>query len=74
MKTSAENPEITVAEVVDALKAGTEPAQEAALDALCLLKNSWPSIPAEFDKEQAMVAAEAIPVLQLLIRTIPPHF
>ena len=74
VETSAKNPEIVVTEVVGALKAGTEPAQEAALDALCLLKNSWPSIPAESGKEQAMVAAEAIPVLQLLIRTGPPHF
>jgi hypothetical protein len=58
----------------DALKVGTEPAQEVALDALCLLKNSWPSIPAESGKAQAMVAAEAIPILQLLIRSGPPHF
>ncbi|KAH9307905.1 hypothetical protein KI387_035816, partial [Taxus chinensis] len=65
---------LCIPHLVGALKAGTEPAQEAALDALCLLKDSWSSIPAEFGRAQAMVAAEAIPVLQLLIRSSPPHF
>lgn len=65
---------LCIPHLVGALKAGTEPAQEAALDALCLLKDSWPSIPAESGRAQAMVAAEAIPVLQLLIRSSPPHF
>eukprot|EP01018_Ginkgo_biloba_P019292 Gb_18151 [translate_table: standard] len=65
---------LCIPHLVGALKAGTEPAQEAALDALCLLKNSWPSIPAEAGKAQAMVTAEAIPILQLLIRSGPPHF
>ena len=35
METSTKNPEIAVTEVVGVLKDGTEPAQEAALDALC---------------------------------------
>jgi hypothetical protein len=59
----AEAVTLCIPHLVDALKTGTEPAQEAALDALCLLKNSWPSIPAESGKAQAMVAAEAIPIL-----------
>ncbi|XP_057858673.2 protein CELLULOSE SYNTHASE INTERACTIVE 1 isoform X1 [Cryptomeria japonica] len=65
---------LCIPHLVGALKAGTEPAQEAALDAICLLKDSWPSIPAESGRAQAMVAAEAIPILQLLIRSSPPHF
>lgn len=65
---------LCISQLVGALKAGTEPAQEAALDALCVLKNAWPSIPAESGKEQAIFAAEAIPILQLLIRSGPPHF
>lgn len=56
------------------LKAGTEPAQEAALDALCLLQQVWSSNPAEVGKSQAMASAEAIPVLQLLMRSGPERF
>lgn len=65
---------LCIPQLVGALKAGTEPAQEAALDALCLLKHSWASNPADVGKEQAMAAAEAIPILQLIIRDGPSRF
>lgn len=65
---------LCIPHLVGALKAGTEPAQEAALDALCLLKHSWASNPADVGKEQAMAAAEAIPILQLIISAGPPRF
>jgi hypothetical protein len=59
---------------VGALKAGNELAQEAALDALYLLQEAWSSSPAEVGKAQAMATAEAIPVLQLLMREGPQRF
>lgn len=65
---------LCIPHLVGALKAGTETAQEAALDALCLLKHSWASNPADVGKEQAMAAAEAIPILQLIISAGPPRF
>ncbi|KAH9307092.1 hypothetical protein KI387_011496, partial [Taxus chinensis] len=65
---------LCIPHLVGALQAGVEPAQEAALDALCLLKHSWASSPVDVGKAQAMAAAEAIPILQLLIKSGPPRF
>lgn len=65
---------LCIPHLVGALKAGTETAQEAALDALCLLKHSWASNPADVGKAQAMAAAEAIPILQLIVREGPHRF
>ncbi|KAF9608979.1 hypothetical protein IFM89_012318 [Coptis chinensis] len=63
---------LCIPHLVGALKAGTEAAQESVLDTLCLLKNSWSTMPIDIAKSQAMIAAEAIPILQLLMRTCPP--
>ncbi|TYH12293.1 hypothetical protein ES288_A06G055900v1 [Gossypium darwinii] len=57
-----------------ALKSGGEGAQEAVLDTLCLLKHSWSTMPIEIAKSQSMIAAEAIPILQMLMKTCPPSF
>lgn len=64
----------SIPQLVGALKAGNEPAQEAALEALYLLQDDWSNSPAEVGKAQAMAAAEAIPMLQLLMREGPPRF
>eukprot|EP00250_Pteridium_aquilinum_P021586 c25167_g1_i2 orf=367-6780(+) len=67
---------LCIPQLVGALKAGTEQAQEAALDALLLLRQGWPSggNANEMGKTQAMAMVEAIPVLQLLMRSGPEPF
>ncbi|XP_058089921.1 protein CELLULOSE SYNTHASE INTERACTIVE 3-like [Magnolia sinica] len=65
---------LCIPHLVGALKAGNEAAQESVLDTLCLLKQSWSTMPIDVAKAQAMTAAEAIPILQLLMRTCPPRF
>ncbi|KAJ7554976.1 hypothetical protein O6H91_05G018000 [Diphasiastrum complanatum] len=62
---------LSIQQLIGALKAGSEVAQEAALDALFLLRQAWPSNPAEVGKAQATAMAEAISVLQLLMRSGP---
>ncbi|KAK1288614.1 hypothetical protein QJS10_CPB19g00147 [Acorus calamus] len=71
---SSEAATLCIPHLVGALKAGSESAQESVLDTLCLLKQSWATVPLDIAKAQAMVAAEAIPVLQLLMKTCPPSF
>ncbi|KAJ4967042.1 hypothetical protein NE237_018891 [Protea cynaroides] len=65
---------LIIPHLVGALRAGNEAAQESVLDTLCLLKESWSTMPIDIAKAQAMVAAEAIPILQLLMKTCPPSF
>ncbi|CAI9115428.1 OLC1v1016328C1 [Oldenlandia corymbosa var. corymbosa] len=60
--------------LVAALQSDNEVGKDCALNTLCLLKQSWPSIPIDVSRSQAMVAAEAIPFLQKLIETCPPSF
>lgn len=65
---------LCIPHLVNALKSGTESVQEAVLDILCLLKQSWSAMPIDIAKSQAMIAAEAIPILQMLMKTCPPSF
>uniref|UniRef100_A0A1D1XP97 U-box domain-containing protein 13 n=1 Tax=Anthurium amnicola TaxID=1678845 RepID=A0A1D1XP97_9ARAE len=65
---------LCIPHLVGALKAGSEAAQESALDTLCLLKDSWSEMNEDIAKAQALIAAEAIPILQLLMKTCPPSF
>ncbi|XP_043719526.1 protein CELLULOSE SYNTHASE INTERACTIVE 3 [Telopea speciosissima] len=65
---------LIIPHLVGALKGGDEAAQESVLDTLCLLKQSWSTMPIDIAKAQAMIAAEAIPILQLLMKTCPPSF
>ncbi|KAK4429633.1 protein CELLULOSE SYNTHASE INTERACTIVE 3 [Sesamum alatum] len=65
---------LCIAHLVTALKSGSEVAQDSILTTLCLLKHSWSTMPLDVSKSQAMVAAEAIPVLQMLMKTCPPSF
>ncbi|XP_020245121.1 protein CELLULOSE SYNTHASE INTERACTIVE 3 [Asparagus officinalis] len=65
---------LCIPHLVGALKAGSEGAQESVLDTLCLLKESWSEMNEDIAKAQALIAAEAIPILQLLMKTCPPSF
>ncbi|KAJ0025910.1 hypothetical protein Pint_08140 [Pistacia integerrima] len=65
---------LCIPHLVGALKSGSEAAQESVLDTLCLLKHSWSTMPIDIAKSQAMIAAEAIPILQMLMKTCPPSF
>ena len=65
---------LCIPHLIGALKSGSEGAQDAVLDTLCLLKHSWSTMPIEIAKSQSMIAAEAIPILQMLMKTCPPSF
>ncbi|KAK6246241.1 hypothetical protein SCA6_009331 [Theobroma cacao] len=65
---------LCIPHLIGALKSGSEGAQESVLDTLCLLKHSWSTMPIDIAKSQSMIAAEAIPILQMLMKTCPPSF
>lgn len=65
---------LCIPHLVGALKAGSEAAQDSVLDTFCLLKESWPEMNVDIAKAQDLIAAEAIPILQLLMKTCPPSF
>ncbi|KAF5467942.1 hypothetical protein F2P56_012146 [Juglans regia] len=65
---------LCIPHLIGALKSGSEAAQESVLDTLCLLKHSWSTMPIDIAKSQAMIAAEAIPILQMLMKSCPPSF
>ncbi|KAG5575327.1 hypothetical protein H5410_055461 [Solanum commersonii] len=65
---------LCIPHLVAALKSGSEAAQDSVLTTLCVLKQSWSTMPMDVSNSQAMVAAEAIPVLQMLMKTCPPSF
>ncbi|KAK4747664.1 hypothetical protein SAY87_014250 [Trapa incisa] len=65
---------LCIPHLVNALKSGSEAAQESVLDTLCLLKQSWSTMAIDIAKSQSMIAAEAIPILQMLMKTCPPIF
>ncbi|KAE9605839.1 hypothetical protein Lal_00025039 [Lupinus albus] len=65
---------LCIPHLVGALKSGGEVAQDSVLDTFFLLRQSWSTMPIDIAKSQAMVAAEAIPILQMLMKTCPPSF
>lgn len=65
---------LSIPHLVTSLKTGTEATQEAALDALFLLRQAWSACPAEVSRAQSIAAADAIPLLQYLIQSGPPRF
>ncbi|KAL6547377.1 hypothetical protein OROMI_023098 [Orobanche minor] len=65
---------LCIPHLVSALKSCSIAAQDLILTTLCLLKHSWSTMPLDVSKSQAMVAAEAIPILQMLMKTLPPSF
>lgn len=71
---SSEAATLCIPHLVATLKSGSEEAQDSVLDTLSLLKHSWTTSPIEISKSQAMIASEAIPILQMLMKTCPPSF
>ncbi|KAL9340458.1 hypothetical protein Peur_066677 [Populus x canadensis] len=65
---------LSIPHLVTSLKTGSEATQEAALDALFLLRQAWSACPAEVSRAQSIAAADAIPLLQYLIQSGPPRF
>nr|KYP45675.1 U-box domain-containing protein 4 [Cajanus cajan] len=65
---------LCIPHLVGALKSGGEAAQDSVLDTFSLLRQSWSAMPIDIAKSQAMIAAEAIPILQMLMKTCPPSF
>ncbi|XP_021896477.1 protein CELLULOSE SYNTHASE INTERACTIVE 3 isoform X2 [Carica papaya] len=65
---------LCIPHLIGALKSGSESAQESVLDTLYLLRHSWSHMPMDIAKSQAMIVAEAIPILQMLMKTCPPSF
>ncbi|KAJ6353632.1 hypothetical protein OIU76_002621 [Salix suchowensis] len=65
---------LSIPHLVTSLKSGSEATQEAALDALFLLRQAWSACPAEVSRAQSIAAADAIPLLQFLIQSGPPRF
>ncbi|KAL3686272.1 hypothetical protein R1sor_008846 [Riccia sorocarpa] len=59
----------SIAQLVGALKTSSEGTQEAALDCLFLLRQAWSTCPADVGKTQAAAAAQAIPVLQYMLKS-----
>nr|XP_043632454.1 protein CELLULOSE SYNTHASE INTERACTIVE 1-like [Erigeron canadensis] len=64
----------SIPHLVTSLKTGPEPTQEAALDALFLLRQAWSACPPEVSSAQSTAAADAIQFLQHLIQSGPPRF
>ncbi|CAA6665079.1 unnamed protein product [Spirodela intermedia] len=62
---------LSIPHLVTSLKTGSEATQEAALEALNLLRQAWSACPPEVSKTQAVAASEAIPLLQYLIQSGP---
>ncbi|KAL3829917.1 hypothetical protein ACJIZ3_018719 [Penstemon smallii] len=65
---------LSIPHLVTSLKTGSEATQEAALDALFLLRQAWSACPAEVSRAQSIAAADSIPLLQYLIQSGPPRF
>ncbi|KAI6699656.1 hypothetical protein NL676_013980 [Syzygium grande] len=64
----------SIPHLVTSLKTGSEATQEAALDALFLLRQAWSACPAKASRAQLVAAADAIPLLQYLNQSGPPRF
>ncbi|PWA49897.1 U-box domain-containing protein 13 [Artemisia annua] len=65
---------LCIPHLLTALKSGNEAAQDSVLNTLCLLKRSWAVMPIDASQSQLEIAAEAIPILQVLMKTCPPGF
>ncbi|CAA7024457.1 unnamed protein product [Microthlaspi erraticum] len=58
--------------LIGALKSGEKEARDSALDTIYTLRQSWITMPTETARSQAVLAAEAIPVLQLMMKSNSP--
>ncbi|XP_010530212.1 PREDICTED: uncharacterized protein LOC104806830 [Tarenaya hassleriana] len=68
---SSEATTMAIPHLIGALKSGDKEAREAALDTLYTLRQSWSSMSTETARSQAVLAAEAIPVLQMMMKSRP---
>ncbi|KAG7599551.1 C2 domain [Arabidopsis suecica] len=66
---SSEAATACIPHLIGALKSGEQEARDSAMDTIYTLRQSWITMPTETARSQAVLAAEAIPVLQLMMKT-----
>ncbi|KAL0864805.1 hypothetical protein Bca101_043923 [Brassica carinata] len=70
---SSEAATACIPHLIGALKSGDKEARDSALDTIHTLKQSWTTMPTEMARSQAVLAAEAIPMLQLMMKSKSPE-
>ncbi|CAH2035637.1 unnamed protein product, partial [Thlaspi arvense] len=70
---SSEAATACIPHLIGALKSGDKEARDSALDTIYTLRQSWTTMPTETARTQAILAAEAIPVLQLMMKSKTPE-
>ncbi|KAG7594229.1 Armadillo-type fold [Arabidopsis thaliana x Arabidopsis arenosa] len=66
---SSEAATASIPHLIGALKSGEQEARDSAMDTIYTLRQSWITMPTETARSQAVLAAEAIPVLQLMMKS-----
>ncbi|CAH8254657.1 unnamed protein product [Arabidopsis lyrata] len=66
---SSEAATACIPHLIGALKSGEQEARDSAMDTIYTLRQSWITMPTETARSQAVLAAEAIPVLQLMMKS-----
>ncbi|EOA37719.1 hypothetical protein CARUB_v10012458mg [Capsella rubella] len=69
---SSEAATACIPHLIGALKSGEQEARASAMDTIYTLRQSWITMPPEIAKSQAVLAAEAIPALQLMMKSKSP--
>ncbi|XP_010461435.1 PREDICTED: uncharacterized protein LOC104742160 [Camelina sativa] len=69
---SSEAATACIPHLIGALKSGEQEARATAMDTIYTMRQSWTTMPTEIAKSQAVLAAEAIPVLQLMMKSKSP--
>ncbi|KAF8095137.1 hypothetical protein N665_0339s0008 [Sinapis alba] len=70
---SSEAATACIPHLIGALKSGDKEARDSALDTIHTLRQSWRTMPTETARSQAVLAAEAIPMLQLMVKSKSPE-
>ncbi|XP_013587004.1 PREDICTED: uncharacterized protein LOC106295607 isoform X1 [Brassica oleracea var. oleracea] len=70
---SSEAATACIPHLIGALKSGDKEARDSALDTIHTLRQSWRTMPTETARSQAVLAAEAIPMLQLMMKSKSPE-
>ncbi|CAH8355169.1 unnamed protein product [Eruca vesicaria subsp. sativa] len=70
---SSEAATACIPHLIGALKSGDKEARDSALDTIHTLRQSWRTMPTETARSQAVLAAEAIPMLQLIMKSKSPE-
>ncbi|AAG31000.1 hypothetical protein [Arabidopsis thaliana] len=66
---SSEAATACIPHLIGALKSGEQEARDSAMDTIYTLRQSWTTMPTETARSQAVLAADAIPVLQLMMKS-----